>query len=132
METNNQSKYPQPGKIILTCFGSTISLTIINNMADNPGINLPTGGNMSSNTDVAFPDMSLAEDIVNRAREEVEKTMEKAMASQQGGQEFEEVIEYIEPIQDPYGKAIKYLEQHDILQLFQVIRFIINTSYAIF
>lgn len=31
------------------------------------------------------------------------------------------VIYQIDPIQDPYGKAIKYLEQHDILQLFQVI-----------
>ncbi|XP_062596919.1 testis-specific expressed protein 55-like [Saccostrea cucullata] len=90
-------------------------------MADNPDKILPTEDISSSNTDIAFPDMSSADDIVSRAREEIEKTMEKAMASQQGGQEFEEVIEYVEPIQDPYGKAIKYLEQHDILQLFQAL-----------
>ncbi|XP_041352371.1 uncharacterized protein LOC121370903 [Gigantopelta aegis] len=28
-------------------------------------------------------------------------------------------FEYIEPVPDPYNKAIKYLEQHSILQLFQ-------------
>jgi hypothetical protein len=28
--------------------------------------------------------------------------------------------EYVEPIQDPYGKAIKYLEKHNVMQLFQV------------
>lgn len=101
--------------------GSTISLTIINNIAGNPAKSLPTEGKPSSNQFSDLPEMSSAEDIVNKAREEIEKTMEKAMANQQGGQEFEEVIEYFDPIQDPYGKAIKYLEQHDILQLFQVI-----------
>ena len=90
-------------------------------MADNPDKSLPTEGKSGSNQDIVLPSMSSAEDIVNRAREEIEKTMENAMANQQGGQEFEEIVEYIDPIQDPYGKAIKYLEQHDILQLFQVI-----------
>lgn len=90
-------------------------------MADNPANSLPTEGKPSSKQSGDLPEMSSAEDIVNKAREEIEKTMEKAMANQQGGQEFEEVIEYFDPIQDPYGKAIKYLEQHDILQLFQVI-----------
>lgn len=28
--------------------------------------------------------------------------------------------EYVQPMQDPYNKAIKYLENHNILQLFQV------------
>lgn len=87
-------------------------------MADNPHKSLPTEGKSGSNQDIVLPSMSSAEDIVNRAREEIEKTMENAMANQQ---EFEEIVEYIDPIQDPYGKAIKYLEQHDILQLFQVI-----------
>ena len=32
-------------------------------------------------------------------------------------------FEYIEPVPDPYNKAIKYLEQHSILQLFQVCIF---------
>lgn len=32
---------------------------------------------------------------------------------------FEENVEYVEPIQDPYNKAIKYLENHNVLQLFQ-------------
>lgn len=109
------------GKIFPYGLGSTISLTIINNMADNPANSLPTEGKPSSKQSGDLPEMSSAEDIVNKAREEIEKTMEKAMANQQGGQEFEEVIEFFDPIQDPYGKAIKYLEQHDILQLFQVI-----------
>lgn len=90
-------------------------------MADNPANSLPTEGKPSSKQSGDLPEMSSAEDIVNKAREEIEKTMEKAMANQQGGQEFEEVIEYFDPIQDPYGKAIKYLEQHDILQLFQAL-----------
>ncbi|XP_022332399.1 uncharacterized protein LOC111130044 [Crassostrea virginica] len=90
-------------------------------MADNPDKSLPTEGKSGSNQDIVLPSMSSAEDIVNRAREEIEKTMENAMANQQGGQEFEEIVEYIDPIQDPYGKAIKYLEQHDILQLFQAL-----------
>lgn len=34
---------------------------------------------------------------------------------------LEENVEYVEPMQDPYNKAIKYLENHNILQLFQVI-----------
>ena len=29
-------------------------------------------------------------------------------------------VEYVEPMADPYNKAIKYLENHNILQLFQV------------
>ena len=32
----------------------------------------------------------------------------------------EEEVDYVEPMPDPYGKAIKYLEQHNIMQLFQV------------
>ncbi|XP_045181234.2 uncharacterized protein LOC123540343 [Mercenaria mercenaria] len=34
-------------------------------------------------------------------------------------QVFEENVDYVEPMQDPYNKAIKYLENHNILQLFQ-------------
>ena len=32
----------------------------------------------------------------------------------------EEEVDYVEPMPDPYGKAIKYLEQHNVMQLFQV------------
>lgn len=34
-----------------------------------------------------------------------------------------ETPEYVQPMQDPYNKAIKYLENHNILQLFQVSGF---------
>ncbi|KAK3093382.1 hypothetical protein FSP39_014802 [Pinctada imbricata] len=61
-----------------------------------------------------------ADGIVSRAKDEVAKAMEKAMTNQGKDADYEEVVEYIDPIQDPYGKAIKYLEQHNILQLFQV------------
>ena len=27
---------------------------------------------------------------------------------------------YVDPVEDPYNKAISYLEKHNILQLFQV------------
>ncbi|KAK3093929.1 hypothetical protein FSP39_021909 [Pinctada imbricata] len=60
-----------------------------------------------------------ADGIVSRAKDEVAKAMEKAMTNQGKDADYEEVVEYIDPIQDPYGKAIKYLEQHNILQLFQ-------------
>ena len=32
---------------------------------------------------------------------------------------------YIDPVEDPYNKAISYLEKHNILQLFQVSNCII-------
>ena len=34
-----------------------------------------------------------------------------------------EDLDYVQPMQDPYNKAIKYLENHNILQLFQVLSF---------
>ena len=36
------------------------------------------------------------------------------------GEQPQQEVDYVEPMPDPYGKAIKYLEQHDIMQLFQV------------
>ncbi|XP_052769409.1 testis-specific expressed protein 55-like [Mya arenaria] len=32
-----------------------------------------------------------------------------------------EDADYVEPMQDPYNKAITYLENHNILQLFQTL-----------
>lgn len=79
--------------------------------------------------DTATPD-----EFANAAKDEIAKAMNQAMSSlnnlneeqaTEGQREidgviYDEVPLYEEPLQDPYGKAIKYLEQHDILQLFQV------------
>ncbi|XP_046582278.1 uncharacterized protein LOC124289694 [Haliotis rubra] len=35
--------------------------------------------------------------------------------------ELEGDVTYVEPVPDPYNKAIKYLEKHNILQLFQTL-----------
>lgn len=68
--------------------------------------------------------------IMETAKAEVETAMNKAFETVAKGarQRQEEAMlndtfaeqEYVEPIQDPYGKAIKYLEKHNIMQLFQV------------
>ncbi|XP_069117099.1 testis-specific expressed protein 55-like [Argopecten irradians] len=80
----------------------------------------------------------VTDDIADAAKAEIEKAMSLALGgmSNLGGSSQEadksgtedqedtsrvvkEEVVYMEPIQDPYGKAIKYLEQHNILQLFQ-------------
>ncbi|MEW8548737.1 MAG: hypothetical protein AB2693_34985 [Candidatus Thiodiazotropha sp.] len=86
----------------------------------------------SSQTDVA-------KELKKTAEDEVAKAMEGAIANlpvpgegdvkEQSSflkknlsveKQNEELVEYVEPMQDPYGKAIKYLEQHNVMQLFQV------------
>ena len=44
----------------------------------------------------------------------------------------EEHIDYVEPMQDPYKKAITYLENHNVMQMFQVKYFLIayDTNYT--
>lgn len=69
--------------------------------------------------------------IMETAKAEVETAMNKAFETVAKGarQRQEEAMlndtfaeqEYVEPIQDPYGKAIKYLEKHNIMQLFQAL-----------
>ncbi|XP_060068447.1 testis-specific expressed protein 55-like [Ylistrum balloti] len=80
----------------------------------------------------------VTDDIADAAKAEIEKAMSLALKgvtnlgddkleTEKSGTENEEdtsrvvkeEVVYMEPIQDPYGKAIKYLEQHNILQLFQ-------------
>ncbi|XP_013391684.1 uncharacterized protein LOC106159829 [Lingula anatina] len=39
----------------------------------------------------------------------------------QGGAQKEEKVAYVPPLQDPFRKAVRYLEEHNILQLFQGI-----------
>jgi len=94
---------------------------------------------VESQENVKQENMSLqsSEELAKTAKEEIEKAMSQALfgVSQMESnseenvktetdarpvQAEEEEILYMEPIQDPYGKAIKYLEQHNILQLFQV------------
>lgn len=69
----------------------------------------------------------LPDDLINAAKAEIQKAMSGALNQSTNlvhappeQSPSEEGLTYVEPIQDPYGKAIKYLEQHNILQLFQV------------
>lgn len=70
--------------------------------------------------------MAENEKILDAARAEIESAMNKAFenvsgtSGTAGSEEKERGQDYVEPIQDPYGKAIKYLEKHNIMQLFQV------------
>ena len=93
-------------------------------------------------------EVDVNEKLRKTAEIEVEKAMENAMASlpvkgagesevaeqssfqKQHLSEEKEVVEYVEPMQDPYGKAIKYLEKHNVMQLFQV--FYITSQMYIF
>ncbi|XP_033734063.1 uncharacterized protein LOC117323138 [Pecten maximus] len=72
--------------------------------------------------------VGVTEDIADAAKAEIEKAMSLALKgitslddgnSEDTSRVVKEEVVYMEPIQDPYGKAIKYLEQHNILQLFQ-------------
>ncbi|XP_063427247.1 uncharacterized protein LOC134710779 [Mytilus trossulus] len=74
--------------------------------------------------------MADQEKILQAAKAEIESAMNKAFenVASAGGNtaETEESTEekpkdYVEPIQDPYGKAIKYLEKHNVMQLFQAL-----------
>lgn len=78
--------------------------------------------------------MTDQEKIMATAQAEVESAMNKAFEAvakgQAGNQQMEQAgpddafageKDYVEPIQDPYGKAIKYLEKHNIMQLFQTL-----------
>ena len=64
--------------------------------------------------------------ILETAKAEIESAMNKAFETMGSGdnaavpEEKPDEKDYVEPIQDPYGKAIKYLEKHNIMQLFQV------------
>lgn len=75
--------------------------------------------------------MADQEKILQAAKAEIESAMNKAFenvadgnAAESGTEESsgEKPKDYVEPIQDPYGKAIKYLEKHNVMQLFQVTR----------
>ena len=72
-------------------------------------------------SDHASPD-----DIAMRAKEEIAKAMAKAVENTNANADgdYDEIVEYVDPMPDPYGKAIRYLEQHNILQLFQVCRLV--------
>lgn len=77
------------------------------------------------------------EEILKAAQHEISQVLTSAMGnmtpqsnessdklSQNASGEAQAVAEapeYVQPMQDPYNKAIKYLENHNILQLFQVI-----------
>ena len=88
----------------------------------------------SSQTDVAKELKKTAEDEVARAMEgaianlpvpgegdvKAQSSFLKKNLSVEKQNTMEELVEYVEPMQDPYGKAIKYLEQHNVMQLFQV------------
>ncbi|KAH3854416.1 hypothetical protein DPMN_096958 [Dreissena polymorpha] len=79
--------------------------------------------------------MADADAILKAAQNEISQVMNSAMGniSAQAGSEksefsktpvshdvvYEEQVDYVEPMQDPYSKAIKYLENHNIMQLFQ-------------
>ncbi|OWF46427.1 uncharacterized protein LOC110455737 [Mizuhopecten yessoensis] len=83
----------------------------------------------------------VTDEIADAAKAEIERAMSMALkgVTSLGGDNFEaetnglekeledtsrvvrEDVVYMEPIPDPYGKAIKYLEQHNILQLFQTL-----------
>ncbi|XP_076099753.1 uncharacterized protein LOC143069151 [Mytilus galloprovincialis] len=72
--------------------------------------------------------MADQEKILQAAKAEIESAMNKAFENVAGSNaaETEESSEekpkdYVEPIQDPYGKAIKYLEKHNVMQLFQAL-----------
>ena len=98
---------------------------------------------MAGNETTDASQNDIAEKVRKTAEDEVEKAMESAMASlpvispgenqvtEQSSflrknlsvektVEDEVVDTYVEPMPDPYGKAIKYLEQHNVMQLFQV------------
>lgn len=72
--------------------------------------------------------MAENEKILDAAKAEIESVMNKAYENMSGSTGNAEQGEkgngqpYVEPIQDPYGKAIKYLEKHNIMQLFQVFQ----------
>lgn len=76
-----------------------------------------------------------AKDIRKAAENEIAKAMDGAFAKlpvsgeqssvtqkhlSDDKQAVQQDAEYVKPMPDPYGKAIKYLEQHNIMQLFQV------------
>lgn len=71
-------------------------------------------------------------DLVKAAESQVAQVMNKALNNvshnatdgevsdiHKEHQVVEEQVEYVKPMQDPYNKAITYLENHNILQLFQ-------------
>jgi cob(I)alamin adenosyltransferase len=74
------------------------------------------------------------DEIVKAAQNEIAQAMNKAMNNISNNSKdeatsnslkdssivTEQDIEYVEPMKDPYNKAITYLENHNILQLFQV------------
>ncbi|XP_060573362.1 uncharacterized protein LOC132731239 [Ruditapes philippinarum] len=73
------------------------------------------------------------DEIVKAAQNEIAQAMNKAMNNISNNSKdeatsnslkdssivTEQDIEYVQPMKDPYNKAITYLENHNILQLFQ-------------
>lgn len=72
---------------------------------------------------------AVLEDVMNFAKEEIQKSMSKIMDTGNLSlpKETDTITNgqpqspnYVEPIPDPYEKSIQYLEKHNIMQLFQV------------
>lgn len=61
-------------------------------------------------------------DGIQDISQQLKKAMDSGVDDAMGEtiQHLEEDVTYVEPVPDPYNKAIKYLEKHNILQLFQV------------
>ncbi|KAK3593421.1 hypothetical protein CHS0354_020179 [Potamilus streckersoni] len=57
--------------------------------------------------------------LLQAAKAQVAMVMDNAIAEINNVEPGEDDVFYVEPIQDPYQKAISYLEKHNILQLFQ-------------
>ncbi|XP_067681994.1 testis-specific expressed protein 55-like [Haliotis asinina] len=62
------------------------------------------------------------EDKVEDVSQELQKVLDLGVDNAIGGTIADlEDVTYVEPVPDPYNKAIKYLEKHNILQLFQTL-----------
>ncbi|XP_071080962.1 testis-specific expressed protein 55-like [Haliotis cracherodii] len=62
-------------------------------------------------------------DGIQDVSQELKKAMDSGVNDAMGKtiSHLEEDVTYVEPVPDPYNKAIKYLEKHNILQLFQTM-----------
>lgn len=64
-------------------------------------------------------------DELNEVRSQLQNALGQSLAGLPTDRRIadEDGFSYAQPVQDPYGKAIRYLEKHNIMQLFQVCKF---------
>ncbi|KAL5009251.1 hypothetical protein ScPMuIL_014832 [Solemya velum] len=98
--------------------------------ATDTELNTNQSSSKESGETQAEPTNGVPEDMMDLAKEEIQKSLSKIMAagnlslsSETGANEQldSQSPHYVEPIPDPYEKSIQYLEKHNIMQLFQTL-----------